>query len=347
MINEVRWDITGQCNLNCGHCQAAIFYQNERKKGKRDLSTNEAKIVVDKLSEAGGRRVGILGGEPFMRNDIMQLLQYMHNQGLKVTINTNLTLLEHFDIDEIFQYCKAVFVSIDGTSAEEHDRLRGKGTYDMTMKNLWKLVDKKGDGQVNISYVMNKFNQYTTDEIFSQMDDLGVDACFVDVVHKVGNADTNWDNLGLTKEEAENAVIRLITSWDYTSDVVLNPRMYTNKFRDYLYKKTGIRLSDKIVWDAPGKTSFYILSDGTLMPTHFLAYMQYDKGFESKSLKDYSFDDIVNGETFREFMNLYDDKLPRTYYAPCISCEYCGKQCNPSPVSYWLGKKIPMDFCLV
>lgn len=347
MINDVRWDITGRCNLNCKHCQAAAFYKKERLKGRKELTTEEVFQVVDKLKEAKVRRIGILGGEPMMRKDLLIILKYMYDNGFDVTLNSNLTLLNEDDIEEIFKYCQSVFVSIDGTNSVEHERLRGEETFEKTIKNIKKMVRKKGKKTVQISYVINRYNYRTTGDIYPLMKELQVDTCLVDMVHKVGNADANWEEIGLTKSQSIEAVTNLITSWDYSSDIMLVPRMYTNRFRDYLYDISGIRLDDKLVWDAPGKTSLYILSDGTLLPTHFLAYSDYEKGFISKSLKDYSINEIISEDNFAEFLRMYDKKLPKEYYEPCKTCEYCGKQCNPSPVSYWLGKKVPMEFCKV
>ena len=225
--------------------------------------------------------------------------------------------------------------------------IRGNGTFDKTIENIKKLKVKSNGKDVNLSFVLNQYNYKSACNIYGFVKDLGIETCFIDVIHKVGNADDNWNELGLSKEQEIEAIIDIMTSWNFDSEIMLNLRMYTNKLRDYLYKKTGIRLNDKLVWDAPGKTSLYILNDGSLLPTHFLAYMEYDKSFETKSLVDYDMKDIIDTKFFRDFMNLYDQDLPRTYYKTCVNCQYCGKQCNPSPVSYWLGKTIPMEFCFI
>ncbi len=195
--------------------------------------------------------------------------------------------------------------------------------------------------------VLNQYNYKSSSNIYDFVKQLGIETCFIDVVRRVGNADDNWDELGLSMGQEIEAIVGIINSWDFDSEIMLNLRMYTNRFRDYLYKKTGVRLNDKLVWDAPGKTSLYILNNGTLLPAHFLAYMNLEEKFDSKSLVNYDIDEIVTSDSFKDFMSLYDAKLPHTYYKTCQNCSYCGKQCNPSPVSYWLGKEVPMDFCVL
>ena len=304
MINEVRWDITGFCNLDCGHCQAAKYYKEKRKAGNKDLNTDEVKIVIDRLVDSGVKRIGVLGGEPLVRPDIIEILKYMKEKGVEATLNSNLTLLDKFDIDELWNYCTAIFVSIDGTNATEHDRLRGHGTFDKTCKNLERLAARRKNKEINISYVLNHYNYRSAGNIFGLMKQMDIETCFVDVIHKVGNAEDNWGELGLTKEEEIQAIIDIIRSWDFESGIMLNLRMYTNKFRDYLFEKTGVRLNDKLVWDAPGRTSLYILNDGTLLPAHFLAYMDYGKEFVSKSLLNYSIEEIMMDGAFKEFLQL-------------------------------------------
>ncbi len=177
------------------------------------------------------------------------------------------------------------------------------------------------------------------------MESLDVDFCMVDVVHRTGNAEEYWNKLSLNDNEVTKATIDLITSWDFSSKIILTPRMYSNKFRDLLDKLSGVRLSDKYVCDAPGITSLYMLNDGTVLPSQFLAYLDSDVKFESMSLLNHTLEEILSSKDFSRFIKLYDLKLYKNYYEPCISCEYSGKQCNPSPLTYWMGRKVPIPVC--
>lgn len=344
MIKEVRWDITGKCNLNCTHCQAAKFYRDE--KDRKDLTTSEVFAVIDRLKQAGILKVGLLGGEPLLRNDILEILHYFQKKGIKVTLNTNLLLLERFDLDKLLGYLDTIFVSLDGTTREEHEKIRGDNTFEKTIENIKKLTSHRRKIRVDVSYVINKYNCSSVKSLYSFMKSLGIDTCMVDIVHKVGNAEENWEKLAISLDEEMDVVKNLVESWDFSDDVTLNLRMYTNKFRDYLEKVTGIHLKDKLVWDAPGKTSLYILNDGTVVPTQFMMYMERER-FKSKSLKNFDLEEIITSDSFVDFLELYHRDLPHNYYEPCKGCKYCGKQCNPSPVSFWLGKKIPIDICTI
>ena len=83
------------CNLNCEHC----FYANIREKiaagreGENALSAQEVKDLINYLYDHGARYISIGGGEPFMRQDIVQILHYAHNKGMRIELVTNATLL--------------------------------------------------------------------------------------------------------------------------------------------------------------------------------------------------------------------------------------------------------------
>jgi MoaA/NifB/PqqE/SkfB family radical SAM enzyme len=343
-LKVVRWDITGTCNLKCKHCQAADYYYNKNNK-INDLSTEEAITVIDKLASYGTESIGILGGEPLIRKDIIYLMSYIRDKGIKVVLNTNAMLVNRYDTKSIVDNIDNIVISIDGTNVKEHDLLRGNGSFEEVFKNIKLLNQFKGSKKIGVSYVLNKHNYKSTDKLYNFMKELDIDYCLVDVVHETGSAVNNWNDLALSEDEIVSSIKTLVSSWDFSGKIMLVPRMYTNLFRDKLQKVTGIRLNNKYVCDAPGITSLYILNDGKVVPTQFLSYLDNKNKFSSKSLVDYSLDEILNDNDFKKFIKLYDDRLWESYYKPCSTCKYSGKQCNPSPVAYYLDREIPIPIC--
>lgn len=340
-IKNVRWDITGVCNLSCNHCQAAKYYQNNAN----DLDIDKIKIVVDKLVEADVETIGLLGGEPLVRKDIIEIAKYIKSKKIRLVMNTNGILINENNIHHLIENCDNIVVSLDGVCKVSHEKLRGIGTFDKTVKNIKLLCANRKDKKIGVSYVLNQHNYKDADKIYEFMKSLNVDYCLVDVVHETGNAKENWDKISLNEEAIIESLEKLITNWNFESDVVLVPRMYTNLFRDKIYSKTGVWLNDKYVCDAPGITSLYMLNDGTVLPNQFFAYIEGEKIFPKKSLVEYSFEEIFSQPEYQDFINLYDDQLFLNYYIPCKTCKYSGKQCNPSPVSYYFGRKTPVDIC--
>ena len=68
----VVWNITRACNLKCVHC----YNDSGMDKPCSELSTNEAKAVLDDLSQFGVPSVLFSGGEPLMRPDLFELIEY-------------------------------------------------------------------------------------------------------------------------------------------------------------------------------------------------------------------------------------------------------------------------------
>lgn len=89
MVEIIRWDITGSCNLKCKHCQASKYYNSNLS--KKDLSTEQVFSIIDKISQIGVDNVALLGGEPLMRKDIIEILKYFKSKNIKTSLNTNLT----------------------------------------------------------------------------------------------------------------------------------------------------------------------------------------------------------------------------------------------------------------
>jgi radical SAM protein with 4Fe4S-binding SPASM domain len=117
----VVWNITRACNLKCVHCY------NDSGTGRADdeLSTKEAKGVLDDLVQFGVPSVLFSGGEPLMRPDLLELIGYAVGRGLRTVISTNGTLITTDTAKQIKQQgVSYVGISLDGIGAI-NDRFRG------------------------------------------------------------------------------------------------------------------------------------------------------------------------------------------------------------------------------
>lgn len=129
---------TKRCNLRCGYC-------NIWKEGniKNELDTETWKRFLDDLHDwVGDTHVGVTGGEPLLRRDIFDILEYMKKLGFKISLTTNGTLLNKRVIDKLIQLEPFnVNISLDSINPEEHDFFRGANNFEKTYKNL--LLFKK------------------------------------------------------------------------------------------------------------------------------------------------------------------------------------------------------------
>lgn len=114
----VIWDCTRRCNLACEHCGAS------KERYATELSTAQLRDVIDQLAALGVKSLVVTGGEPLLRRDLLEVLDYAWQRGLKSGIATNGFLL---DAPLARQFHEAgvhsVQVSLDGL-AETHNAIR-------------------------------------------------------------------------------------------------------------------------------------------------------------------------------------------------------------------------------
>jgi len=126
--------ITQACNLKCKHC-----YSDAKEKPSSDeLSTEEAKSLVDELAEWGVKMLILDGGEPLLREDFFDLAQHASTRGLRLVVGSNGTMInEEVAMKMRKAGVQAVSISIDGATAKSHDKFRGEeGAFEKAMKGV-------------------------------------------------------------------------------------------------------------------------------------------------------------------------------------------------------------------
>lgn len=165
----VVWDITYACNLKCKHC-----YADAGKSLDGELTTEEVKMGIDKLSNSCVPIIAFSGGEPLVRKDIFELTNYAHDKGIYVSIATNGTLINKEKAQEMRDNgVRFVQISLDGASAETHDGFRGiKGVFDKTIKGIEHCVDQ--GFFLNIATTATHYNYEEIPKIMDLCEDFGV-----------------------------------------------------------------------------------------------------------------------------------------------------------------------------
>ena len=116
----VSWNTTNACNMYCDHC-----YRDAGCKAEEELSTAEAKTLLEQIARAGFKIMIFSGGEPLMRPDIVELEAYAASLGLRPVFGTNGTLITL----EMAQKLKAagamgMGISLDSMDREKHNKFR-------------------------------------------------------------------------------------------------------------------------------------------------------------------------------------------------------------------------------
>ncbi|GAS98948.1 radical SAM peptide maturase, mycofactocin system, partial [Mycolicibacterium canariasense] len=117
------WELTYACNLSCVHCLSS-----SGRRDPRELSTQQCKGIIDELERMQVFYVNIGGGEPTVRSDFWELVDYAteHHVGVKFSTNgvritpevaAKLAASDYVDVQ----------ISLDGATAEINDAVRGPG----------------------------------------------------------------------------------------------------------------------------------------------------------------------------------------------------------------------------
>lgn len=141
---KVDFFITERCNLKCRFCNFPFI---GKKRYSEELTKKELHKIVDYCGKNGVKIIGILGGEPFVRKELLvELMKKIKEYGIDGSIVTNGTLIDDKTICELVKIeWDLIRFSIDGTE-KIHDLLRGKeGSFKLavgTIKKLNKLKRK-------------------------------------------------------------------------------------------------------------------------------------------------------------------------------------------------------------
>lgn len=162
------WELTYACNLSCVHCLSS-----SGRRDPRELSTAECKAVIDELERMQVFYVNIGGGEPTVRPDFFELVDYAtaHHVGVKFSTNgvriTSATARRLAASDYV-----DVQISLDGATADVNDAVRGQGSYDTALRAMGNLRDA-GFAGFKLSVVMTRHNIEQLDEFKALADQYG------------------------------------------------------------------------------------------------------------------------------------------------------------------------------
>ncbi len=96
---NVTWEITEACNLSCSHCLSAGL----RAQGQGELDLEQCRALVDELARMQVFQVNFGGGEPFLRDDFLDILDYAQRRGITTCVSTNGTLLTDALVDALLE----------------------------------------------------------------------------------------------------------------------------------------------------------------------------------------------------------------------------------------------------
>jgi mycofactocin radical SAM maturase len=180
------WELTYACNLACVHCLSS-----SGRRDPRELSTAECRALIDELERMQVFYVNIGGGEPTVRKDFWELVEYAtaHHVGVKFSTNGSRITPERAEWLRASDYVD-VQISLDGATAAVNDAVRGSGSYETALRAMTLLA---GTG-FKLSVVVTRENASQLDDFKALADSFGATLRLTRLRPSGRGADV-WDSL--------------------------------------------------------------------------------------------------------------------------------------------------------
>ena len=304
----LQFHITGRCNLQCKHCYRTDG--NVEKLSFDDIKNviEQYKLLCQKYNEEHKIKrkghINITGGEPFIRNDIKEILQYLgeNQKYFSFGILSN----GSFITDEIIAILKDVNISfvqlsIDGDK-KTHDSLRVLFDYDRVFKTA-ELLEKNGI-KVYISFTANKSNYKMLPKVANECYKKHITKLWSDRLVPIGNG-KELDELKITKELMPKYIKALKKARGNPIKRLLHPHTSITMNRALQF----INSSGEIYSCSAGNTLITVDEFGRVMPCRRMPI--YCGDIFSSTLEEIYYNNI----TFKQLRMKY---IPKE----CFNCKY-------------------------
>ncbi|MEV4807720.1 StsB family radical SAM/SPASM domain sactipeptide maturase [Nonomuraea sp. NPDC049421] len=189
-LQTVYYAITDGCNLRCPYC-----YASSEKCLPGELDTAESLDLVSRIADFGAGLMVFTGGEPMLRKDLFQIVEHANERGLRCNIITNATMIrtpaQAARFAELFGN---VTVSMDGATAETHDRTRGAGAFAKTYRAL-ELLNDAGVAP-SINHIVTSENVHHLEDFATFMEGLQVNSIRLMYHNNLGRGITDEYDFG-------------------------------------------------------------------------------------------------------------------------------------------------------
>jgi len=210
MLRLLFWESTIRCNLTCAHCRRI----DSDDTAYRDLSTKQAGDLIEQLAALGKGQpmmpvLVFSGGEPLCRNDLFDLIGKAGSFGIVSALATNGTLIDSSVAGRVRDSgIMRVSVSLDGATAEVHNRLRQlDGSFEGALEGIAHLRDKKVPFQINMT--LTKHNAHQIEDVYNLAKSLGAVAVHIFMLVPVGCGQSLAETDMLSPEQYEQKMTEI------------------------------------------------------------------------------------------------------------------------------------------
>ncbi len=306
LLENVTVNVTRHCNLKCIHC-----FVPDSDIVRSTINVEDLKRFLKEGSEyiSPNLNFSILGGEPLLEKEktlaIASLAQSLNAEAI---VSTNGLLIEDTFAQKARDLGLAVQVSLEGSTAELNDHIRGKGSFERAIKGVRTLVDNGTYSM--ISMVVTKKNLHDIPSFYQLGHDLGVNEIRYIEMRRMGRALTEGIE-PVPSTVLIESIHRLLTE---------NPEARKYVMRDHLsVLKYLCARSKKRAYCGAGLKTILIDADGAVYPCPNHAKPEFSCG----TIGDQSFQEIwLKSETLNNLRSTYQ-------------IDQINEVCSQCAIKYW------------
>ncbi|MDF1558101.1 MAG: radical SAM protein [ANME-2 cluster archaeon] len=312
---SVLWEITNECNLSCKHCLI-----NAGKQEQNEMSLEEVKKIIDELAELKVFNITFGGGEPLLRNDFLDIVDYASRFNFGIKLSTNGVLVDDALLDRLKETnVFSVQVSVDGLE-QTHNAFRGsKKSFEKAVSAL-KSFSNAGYWTI-MSTAITKYNVNEIEQLVELAIECGASSFKASPFIPVGKGKENIKDLAITPFEIKNLANKIMQTKDkYEKRIDLQldgifPWLIESCFEN---RRNAVAGASQVGCSA-GTSNLVITPTGNVIPCPF--FIDLIAG----NIRKTSLQDIwYNSDIFDIFRNLDNDRLE----GKCSNCEYIPQYCQ-------------------
>lgn len=236
-------EVTNACNYTCSYC----IFSSKRWNTQFDVTTQKMKETLDDLRRYGVKYFKVTGGEPFLRKDLCELLEYASSLGFTIDISTNASIIN----DEIIARIKNLridymHVSLDGHNKQIQEAVRGISTFVPTIRWIQKIVASWLP--IRVGTLVHADNQHMLEDIIKYVKSLWVPRIIFSYMEAVGKM----------RGKTDSPLLATVQREDLEKELHFLQTKYTNEIRvDYAF--AGNTSHEKSTDTCPGGKEFLFI----------------------------------------------------------------------------------------
>ena len=310
---RVVWEVTHRCNYACLHCCSKSGTSKEK-----ELSYDNMISVLNQLQSAGVQEIYYSGGEPFIREDMMKILEETRKRNILANVSTNGSFIKEDTANELKRIdVNLIHISLDSHDKKLYNEFRGGAYFEKTINAI--KCAKKAGLYVRVGAVIWKNNVENLGDLIGVLKKLGVDEVVFNWLVKVGRLKDN-ENQSISLERFDAVVSQIKEYMEKNKDIIKISMHRSNYYKD---DNSCCVAGDKIV---------FILPDGRISPCSWLAKLD-SRLITKDTLVEKTLIELFESNEFKLWKEILEERCKKAHSGcPAICYERNGSYNTEDPL---------------